>query len=346
MSGGVDSSVSAVLLKEQGYEVIGLHMRTGIETPDSEHGKPTCCSLADADDARNVAAAFDIPFYVLNFEKEFRSVIDYFCREYDHARTPNPCIMCNQELKFGKLLWYADVCDAAWIATGHYARVEHTAERHRLLRGVDSSKDQAYALFSLTQERLARALFPLGSLQKTEIRQIALERNLKVKHKRESQEICFVPDHDHGRLLRELLGDRMQPGPVVDTEGNHLGTHGGVQLFTIGQRRGLGIAVGEPRYVVDLRRKTNTVVLGSNDDLMRTELVAEGVNWSSIEPPGEPLEGQVQIRYKHKGAPATIEPLDGDRVRVLFKTPVRAITPGQAAVFYQGDLVLGGGWIR
>jgi len=345
MSGGVDSSVAALLLKEQGYEVIGLHMRLGDGSAADGPRKPVCCSAADAQDARRVAHALGIPFHVLNFRDEFQSLIRHFCCEYDRGRTPNPCIVCNQQLKFGKLLWYADALGAAWLATGHYARVEPAAGRRRLLRGVDPAKDQAYALFALSQQQLSRALFPLGSLRKEEVRRLAAEHDLKVMHKAESQDICFVPPGGYGELLRQRLPGRVRPGPVVDSAGRRLGTHPGVQLFTIGQRRGLGIALGQRRYVVALRRDTNTVVLGSSDELMRTKLIAEHVHWLSIDTPKTPLAAQVQIRYKHKSVPATIVPLPDGRARVAFDQPVRAITPGQAAVFYQGDVVLGGGWI-
>lgn len=346
MSGGVDSSVAALLLRDEGYEVIGLHMRPGVEHPEREGGRPTCCSAADAEDARRVAHALGIPFYVLNFREAFDSLIEYFCREYDRARTPNPCILCNRDLKFGRLLTYADAVGAAWVATGHYARVEHSSQRHHLLRGVDSEKDQSYALFALTQEQLGRALFPLGALRKAEVRKIARKSRLKVRDKPESQEICFVPGGNYGEVLRKRIPERIAPGPVVDTEGRVVGTHPGVQLFTIGQRRGLRIALGQPHYVVELRRETNTVVLGPGEHLLRTELLVSDVNWVSISPPSMPMAAQVQIRYRHSAAPATVSPLPENQAHVRFENPVRAITPGQAAVFYSGDVLLGGGWIE
>ncbi|NQT19517.1 MAG: tRNA 2-thiouridine(34) synthase MnmA [Planctomycetes bacterium] len=344
MSGGVDSSVAAHLLKQQGHDVTGLFMWKGRHA-NGGSGSRTCCSEEDSLDACRVADALEIPFEILNFEAEFARLIDYFCDEYNAARTPNPCIMCNLWLKFGRLQEYADKIGADYIATGHYARIEHRGGRHLLLRGVDSGKDQSYVLFCLTQDQLARAIFPNGEMTKREIRRIAADLDLPVKDKPESQEICFVPDDDYGRFLRERTPDEVRPGPVTDLDGSVVGEHPGVQFFTIGQRHGLRIPFGKPMYVVRLEPETNTVVMGPNDALMACELTVSSVNWS-IEPPSEPLRVTAKIRYRHRPRPATVHPLTDGRARVVFGDPVRAITPGQAAVFYLEDVVAGGGWIE
>ena len=341
MSGGVDSSVAAAALAQQGFEVIGLFMRTGVEAS----GARSCCSVADAHDARRVADTLGIAFYALNFQEQFRELIDFFCAEYDRGRTPNPCILCNQQLKFGRLLQYARQIEAEYVATGHYARVVAEGGRFVLKRALREEKDQSYVLFPLTQEQLSQTLLPVGERTKAEIRQEAARLGLGVKDKPESQEICFVPDDDYGRLLRERMPERVRPGPIVDTQGNVLGEHPGVQLFTVGQRRGLGIALGSPRYVVEIRRESNTLVIGADEDLLRHEMTVSEVNWVALAEPPEPVAAQVQIRYNHRPVPATVYPQGAERARVQFERPVRAVTPGQAAVFYDGDTVLGGGWI-
>ncbi|HHT9125086.1 MAG TPA: tRNA 2-thiouridine(34) synthase MnmA [Candidatus Brocadiia bacterium] len=361
MSGGVDSSVAASLLVEQGYEVIGLFMRLGIATPTiEESGKRGCCSVQDAHDARCVADSLGIHFYVLNFKEEFDEIIDYFCHEYASGRTPNPCILCNQKLKFGRLLRFAQALNADYIATGHYARVEKSppeAGRYLLKKGIDQRKDQSYVLFSLTQEQLSRALFPLGTMTKDEVRQKARNLNLKTKDKQESQEICFVPENDYRKLILERRahgrGDRpvapatgqVEPGIIKDTKGHVLGKHPGIEFFTIGQRRGIGIAFGKPKYVVNINPTENTITIGSGTELLESELTASELNWISISTLENPMEVQAKIRYNHKPSKAMIYPIEEGRVRVIFNEPQMAITPGQAVVFYDGDIIVGGGWI-
>ena len=352
MSGGIDSSAAAVLLTRAGHRVTGVFMRHGKTAPSTAsagkplggaRGKQGCCSIDDAYDARRVADLLGIPFYTLNFEEEFGRIVDGFVEAYDQGRTPNPCVVCNRDLKFGKLFEYADAVGAELVATGHYARTERRGGRVALLKGVDARKDQSYVLFPLRQGELARVMFPVGAYEKTEIRRIAAGAGLAIAEKPESMEICFVPDNDHRRLLRERLGDRLKEGEFRDAGGLVLGRHGGHQLFTIGQRKGLGQSFGKPMYVVAIEAEANVVVL-SEEDGRGGELFAREVNWVSV----EPREGAatVKIRSMHPGAPACVQPLDGDRVRILFDEPQRAITKGQAAVFYEGDTLLGGGWIE
>jgi len=334
LSGGVDSAVAAYLLKESGHEVAGLFMSKGKYSPAGDE------SL----DARRAAEALGLPLEVVDLEAEFGELIGYFCREYNAGRTPNPCCVCNARLKFGKLLEYADRTGARSIATGHYARVEHRCERYLLLRGCDESKDQSYALFCLTQDQLARAIFPNGGMTKQQIRKIAADLDLPVKDRPESQEICFIPHDDYGRFLRENIPESIKPGPVKDLQGNVVGEHPGIQFFTIGQRRGVRIAFGEPMYVVRLEAETNTVIVGPNEALMKTELTVSSVNWIAA-PPSEPIRVEAKIRYREQPVPAVVHPLPHDRARVVFDRPERAVTPGQAAVFYHGEVVAGGGWI-
>lgn len=343
MSGGIDSSAAAVLLTRAGHKVTGVFMRHGKTAPSTAPvGKQGCCSIDDAYDARRVADLLGIPFYTLNFEEEFGRIVEGFVDAYDRGTTPNPCIVCNRDLKFGKLFAYADAVGAEAVATGHYARVERREGRTALLKGVDVRKDQSYVLFPLSQERLARTLFPVGGYEKPAIRELAREAGLKIADKPESMEICFVPDNDHRRLLREKLGERVRAGEFRDRAGRVLGSHDGHQLFTIGQRKGLGTAFGRPMFVAEIDAARNVVVL-SEEDERRAELFVREVNWTS----GAPRAGraEVKIRSMHPGAPASLEALDGGRARVLFEEPQRAVTPGQAAVFYDGDEVLGGGWI-
>ena len=351
MSGGVDSSVAAYRLAEAGFEVIGVFMRTGIFARDKETGVKRCCSANDARDARSVAEALKIRFFVQNFERDFDTLIDYFCREYSSGRTPNPCIICNQRLKFGRLLHFARSLKAEYVATGHYARVEKNNGRFLLKRGSDPDKDQAYVLFSLSQEQLSRAIFPVGQMRKSEVRQIAQKLGLKTKDKPESQEICFVPEDDYRTLLKERRGSRIRPGKIVDLSGRILGEHPGIEFFTTGQRHGLGIAEGQPLYVVAIDKEKDLVIVGGESDLYQTTCSVSDVNWVAFSEPPARFEAQVKIRYAHKAAPAVVTPLAGQAetggaARVEFARPQRAITPGQAAVFYSGEVVLGGGWIE
>ena len=348
MSGGVDSSVAAHCLIKQGYDVVGLFMRLGnVEENSSSDGKKaTCCSAEDARDAANVAASLNIPFYVINFEEEFNSIIEYFCREYLEGKTPNPCIVCNQKLKFGKLLRFARYLDASYVATGHYARIERINERYVLKKGADTKKDQSYVLFSLTQEQLAHALFPLGEFTKAEVRKMAVEMNLKTKDKPESQEICFVTGKRYSDLIAGRVSSQIGTGLLKDRGGNILGKHDGIHNFTIGQRKGLGVAFEKPRYVIDIDPVQNTVTIGTAEELFKDVFTVGEVNWITIESLETELRASVKIRYQNEETPATIYPIGQNRVRVKFDKPQRAIAPGQAAVFYDGDVVMGGGWIE
>lgn len=350
MSGGVDSSLAAALLKEQGFEVIGVTMEIwpGL-TPEEEMRRGGCCSLAAVEDARAVAAALDIPYYVMNLRGVFEArVIDYFCREYTLGRTPNPCIACNQFVKFEALLEKALALDARYVATGHYARISRNEERGRfvLRRSADPVKDQTYVLYSLRQEQLAHILMPLGDFTKTATREAARKYGLRVAEKPESQEICFVLDGDYGGFVAERAGDQVQPGPIYDLDGRRLGSHRGLVYYTHGQRRGLGISADTPLYVVDILPEENALVVGPEDALLSPGLVAADLNWIACEQPEGPLEATAKIRYRSPEAAATLEPLDDDTLKVTFTEPQRAITPGQAVVFYQSDLVLGGGVIQ
>lgn len=364
MSGGVDSSVAAGLLKEQGYEVVGTFMRLGSgnlplakASSDSiepsigqpyfpqnlrEHG---CCSMADAEDARAAARMLGISFYALNFEPDFSHLIDYFVDEYAAARTPNPCILCNQWLKFGRLLEYAEVVHADLIATGHYARVERVGARTHLLRARDQGKDQSYVLFGIEPATLNRTIFPLGELSKLEVRAHARRLGLAVCDKPESQDICFVPDGDYARLVQARRPEAVRPGLIRHVDGRILGEHPGLIHFTIGQRHGLRVALGTPIYVVRLESETNTVVVGPREALYSAEAVASQVSWLD-DPPIAPFRALAKIRYLHRPAPATVIPEPEKRVRVCFDEPQPAITPGQALVLYDGERVLGGGWIE
>ncbi|MBI5360333.1 MAG: tRNA 2-thiouridine(34) synthase MnmA [Planctomycetes bacterium] len=347
MSGGVDSSVAAYLLKKQGHEVIGLFMSSGIETTACT-GKKLCCSAEDARDARRTAEKIGIPFYSVDFSLDFDKLIRYFCDEYNAGRTPNPCIICNQELKFGKLLEYANSIGADAIATGHYASVVKINGRFSIKRAKDPLKDQSYVLFSLSQEQLSRTVLPLGGIIKTEIRRIAADANLPVKDKPESQDVCFVPDNDYRTLLERRTPGAAKRGEVRDTAGKLLGYHNGFQFYTIGQRQGLGIALGKPAYVIRIDAASNTVVLGDDKELFKDRLTADKLNWTSINglKETESIDVLAQIRYHHTAAKATVHYAGPDSVTAVFNEPQRAITPGQAVVFYDNEgVVIGGGWI-
>jgi tRNA-specific 2-thiouridylase len=345
MSGGVDSSVAAALLKEEGYDVLGLFMRTGASAVDEERRAHTCCSVADALDARNVADRLDIPFFVLDFERDFSRIQDYFADEYLAGRTPNPCVMCNIWLKFGKLWAYGKQAGADFVATGHYARILPSDDgAPRVARAVDRTKDQSYVLFGLRRELLPHVMFPVGGFSKPEIRAIARQHGLPVHDKPDSQEICFVPDDDYLSFVRDRRPERETRGPIVDEKGLVLGEHSGIEGFTIGQRRGLGIAFGAPRYVVQIEPMTRTVTVGRRESLDKIGLTASRFNWQGPEPL-RPIACLAQIRAQHRAVPATVEPLPGGSARVLFEIPQSAVTPGQVVTVYQDDLVLGGGWI-
>ncbi len=347
MSGGVDSSVAAALLAEQGHDVIGLSMQL-YDQSEGQTSFGSCCSIDDLYDARKVAAAINIPHYILNFEKQFdEQVIANFVSEYAAGRTPLPCAHCNSDLKFATLAERARGFGADAVATGHYARVERGADgRHVLRRGVDAAKDQSYFLFSLTQEQLAGAVFPVGDLPKDEVRAYARQRQLPVADKPDSQEICFIPDNDYRAFVTRAVPEAAREGAFVDESGRVLGTHAGIHRFTVGQRKGLGLAFPSavPMYVVALRPADQQVVVGPKASLEQARLTASGVNWMIDEPAGA-LRATVQIRHHHQAAPAAVRSLGDSHGEVVFDEPQLAISPGQAVVFYQGDAVAGGGWI-
>jgi tRNA-uridine 2-sulfurtransferase len=355
MSGGVDSSVAAWLLREEGHEVIGVFMRHGQEglenacTVNTSVGnKQGCCSAADAADARCVADMLGMPFYVLNFEREFDRIVEYFVSQYRAGRTPNPCIVCNTWLKFGKLFEYADSVGAEFVATGHYARLEKLDDgRIALCRGLDETKDQSYVLFGIKRELLNRLKFPIGRYRKEEIRRMAGEIGLRIAEKRDSQEICFIPDQDHAGFIRRRPGHVDTSGEIVLTDGTVVGRHDGFEQFTIGQRKGLKVAFGEPRYVIRIEPDSKRVVIGFKEELARNELTARDVNWLEDERVSDRLlRCQVKIRYRSKAFPATVEVIEPDKCVVRFDEACHGIAPGQAAVFYDGERLLGGGWIE
>ncbi len=381
MSGGVDSSVAAALLQREGYDCIGVFMRLGSDPTDltekdleeiacspekraaheqsiaaQKTAKPAkahhqgCCSTSDAADARYVAGLLNIPFYALNFQHDFGGIIDYFVREYNRGRTPNPCVRCNEYLKFGKLSRYAKAVGAEYVATGHYARLVHPpGQEPQLLRGLDPKKDQSYALFGVPREELARMLLPIGGMEKQDVRQLAEDLKLPVFNKPDSQEICFVPDNDYAALVKKKTPELVRPGTFVDPAGKTLGEHAGHQHFTIGQRRGTGMALGYPIYVTGIHAESNTVTLGGQEDLLHRTVLAREVNWIVGDPkgPAEPLRCRAKIRYRSQPTAATAMIVGEDQLTVRFDAPLAGIAPGQAVVCYAADSerVLGGGWI-
>lgn len=360
MSGGVDSSAAAAILKEDGHDLVGFTMqlwnqRRGISVDENGEPLPSrCCSLDDVYDARRVAEELGFPFYVLNLEREFeRDVVAPFITSYLEGETPIPCVACNSRLKFASLDRLAASLGCEKVATGHYARVEYDnqAGRFKLLRGKNIQKDQSYFLWELTQDQLSRSMFPLGEMSKPEVRDAARNSNLAIAEKAESQEICFVPDGDYAGFIDRYLaaegetGRLPGAGEIVNANGDVVGAHQGIHHYTVGQRRGLGIANEFPLYVVSIDSERNRVVVGGQDQLLSNEFTAAGVNWIAVDDPSTPLRAEVRVRYRHLPAPATITPQPQGRARITFDEPQRAITPGQATVFYREDEVVGGGWI-
>ena len=360
MSGGVDSSSAAALLKDEGHELVGFTMQLWNQRRHinvDENGDPLpsrCCSLDDVYDARRVAGSLGIPFYVLNLEKDFEeSVVEPFVQSYLSGETPIPCVACNSRLKFASLDKLAQSLGCDKVATGHYARVEYDkkADRYRLFRGKNHWKDQSYFLWELTQDQLSRAYFPLGDMLKSEVRDIAREADLSIADKKESQEICFVPDGKYSEFIDRYLehegrsGELPEGGEIVNAKGEKLGEHGGIHRYTIGQRRGLGIAHEKPLYVTQIERLKNQIIVGEADELETLEFTAKGVNWVAFDEPSEPVRAEVKVRYRHEPSPATIYALPDGCARIVFDEPQRAITPGQATIFYNGEEVVGGGWI-
>jgi tRNA-specific 2-thiouridylase len=373
MSGGVDSSVAAALLLQQGYEVLGVFMRLGtpkgVEDPETCHvptpdaspakSKQGCCSVLDADDARRVAGMLDIPFYVLNFQDDFGRVIDYFVDEYNRGRTPNPCVRCNDWLKFGKLAKYAQAVGADYVASGHYARIgqDPLTGQKCLMRGLDHKKDQSYVLFGMTRETMEHTLLPIGDLEKPAVRKLAEDLKLPVFNKPDSQEICFVPNQDYAGLVKRRTPETFRQGELVLPDGKVVGQHEGHQHFTIGQRKGVGVAFGYPIYVVDIDPRENRVTLGDKDALLKRTLIAHQINLlsdrlrfsgeaaSAAGSSADQVRCTAKIRYNHQPVPATATVTAPDELRVTFDDPQSAVTPGQAIVLFDGDIVLGGGWI-
>ncbi len=366
MSGGVDSSVAAALLQQQGYEVIGCFMRLGSEDRLEQEAplacdpnppkanRQGCCSLNDASDARLVAAMLEIPFYVLNFKNDFGRIIDYFVDEYNAGRTPNPCVRCNDWLKFGKLAAYAESIDADFIATGHYARIDRPPSPHpnqgrpvRLLQGRDTHKDQSYFLFGTPRHRLQKMLLPIGEMEKPQVRQIAQRLGLPVFDKPDSQEICFVPDNDYAALIQRRTPHRVQPGAILTADGQAVGQHSGHQRFTVGQRRGVSVALGYPVYVIDKNPHANTITVGTRDRLLAEGLTANQTNWLIENPPiDHPIPCRIKIRHNSTPVTGHVHANGPSQLEVQFDQPQPAVTPGQAVVCYRGDQVLGGGWIQ
>lgn len=349
MSGGVDSSVAAYLLKKQGYEVIGVTMQIWQDEDEfTQEENGGCCGLSAVDDARRVAERLEIPYYVMNFKQEFKkNVMDYFAAEYLRGRTPNPCIACNRYVKWEALLNRSLEIGADYIATGHYARVEQLENgRYAIKNSVTAAKDQTYALYNLTQEQLSHTLMPVGAYTKDEIRKIAEEIGLMVAHKKDSQEICFIPDNDYAGFIDRECGKQVPPpGNFVSVNGEILGTHKGITHYTVGQRKGLGIALGYPVFVTEIRPETNEVVLGSNEDVFTTELYADHLNFMALPDIKDGTLLKAKIRYSHEGSLCKVTRTGADEIHCCFLEPVRAVTPGQAVVLYDGDYVAGGGII-
>ena len=353
MSGGVDSSVAAALLKKKGYDVIGITMQIWPSYAKASEGKPYeknfggCCSATAVDDAKKVAKTLKIPHYVLNFRDEFKkTVIDDFISEYRLGRTPNPCIVCNQKIKFDLLIKKADELGADYVATGHYASIVKNGKAFELKKGADKKKDQSYFLYSMGSEALPRVLFPVGDTTKTKTRQIAKKLGLSVADKKDSQEICFIEDNNYGRFLSENIPGAICPGPIYTTEGVRVGMHKGIIFYTIGQRKGLGVQFGKPCYVLHIDPASNSIVVGEEKYLLGKELIADNVKWISIPAPKGELSVKARIRYNSEETGAKVVPLPEDECRVIFKSPVKAITPGQSVVFYKNNTVLGGGIIK
>jgi tRNA-specific 2-thiouridylase len=348
MSGGVDSSTAAWFLKEQGYDVIGATMCIGM-LDQTQGGPARCCSLADIEDARRVALQLEIPFYVFHLREEFeREVIQYFCGEYIKGKTPNPCILCNEKMKFGFFLKKALELKADWMATGHYARLDFDERigRYLLRKAEDRRKDQSYVLFSLTQDQFRHTLFPLGDLRKEEVRKKALQLGLQVHDKPESQEVCFIQESSYHSFLSERIKEPIEHGPILNKDGRVLGRHKGIPFYTIGQRRGLRLATGKPLYVIGIDRGKNAIMVGGETEVYGDTFKVDSVHWIIPQPMISAMNAQVKIRYNHPGSEAILSPKTEDEVEVRFKSPQKAITPGQAAVFYDGETVMGGGWIR
>ena len=347
MSGGVDSSVAAALLTERGYDVTGMMMRLWSE-PGRGPSAPLnrCCTPDQMADARRVADQLGIPFYVVDVQDHFRrTIVQFFIDEHGRGRTPNPCIECNRQIRFGYLLNRALALGADYLATGHYARVRRAGEGYQLLKAADQTKDQSYVLHVLDQESLGRVLFPVGDYTKDEIREIAARLELPIASKKESMDLCFLGDGDHRRFLEEYAPDSTQSGPIVTQDGEKLGEHDGLPFYTVGQRKGLGVSVGRPLYVLRKDLARNALVVGDRDELGRTELLIRNVNWIAGGPPSAPIDVQVKIRYQAKAAAATVTPLENERSRVRFEQHVFGATAGQGAIFYDGDVCLGGGLI-
>lgn len=349
MSGGVDSSVAAWLLKKQGYDVIGVTMQIWQdEEEEVQQENGGCCGLSAVDDARRVAWDLGIPYYVMNFKQEFKEhVMDYFVDEYIHGRTPNPCIACNRYVKWESLLKRSLDIGADYIATGHYAQIEYLPNgRYALKKSATAAKDQTYALYNLTQEQLSHTLMPVGAYTKDQIRQMAEEIGLQVANKPDSQEICFIPDHDYAKFIEENTDRKVEPGNFVDMDGNIIGQHEGITHYTVGQRKGLNLSMGHPVFVVAIRPETNEVVIGEAGNVFTDSLICDRLNWMAVDGlHGGEMQVMAKIRYSHKGAPCVIRENGDGQVECRFTEQVRAVTPGQAVVFYDGDYVIGGGTI-